>query len=274
MEQLLMHKNTEVALINVVRGSINDVSVLNKDLFPYAGDSELNSMRRWLISRQSVTNRKDIMPFARFYGSETFASKSLVSLSDCYWIKDKKEDTKWEDISPYKINDFSKDDIFMMVQKPNIIKKGEADSPNLTIPGTDPLYWYTNEKNERGLINFNAQKDMNIWKDAKKYNSKIIKPRIYTIIASHICTFVKTVTSEDVERVPFGQLYLSTQKRELSKEENLKRCCEHYKIPNWQEFINGIIEINHASEHADIDLLDVFVLRKTDTLQYIGFDLI
>lgn len=275
MEKQLMHKNTVVADISLSKNNrnVNAVKVREAALFPYAGDTDVNNMRRWLLNRKTVTNRADIAPLTRFYGEEHYISENLSSLTDCYWIRDKNDKATWEEISPYHITDFETDSIFLSIIKPNDFDGFSENSPNLTIAKPLPLFWYmTDDTKERGLLNFEAQKDMDIWKEAKALGINIIKERRYLILAGHICTFVKTSTSEEIEKIPLGQLYLSTQDTSLSKKENLEKCCIHYQIPGWEDFIREILLFNRQTKTEQIDLLDVGVLRDTETLRYIGID--
>ena len=273
-QKLLMHKDTVVAEISISKNNlnVNAVTVKNPDLFPYANDTDINSIRRWILNRKTAINRKDILPLIRFYGEQQYTSDNLCSLLDCYWLKDKDSPLTWNQISPYQQTTFENDSIFLSIIQPNDFEKFIPNSPNLTLSKKQPLFWHILEDTkERGLLNFDAQIDMNLWKCAQKLHLDIVKERIYLIIAGYICTFTVATTNEDIEKIPFHQLYLSVLDATKSKSENLKECCKYYNIPNWQNFLNQIIEFNKHSD-MPIDIMDIGVLRNTKTLEYIGFD--
>lgn len=274
MNKLLMHKNRVVAEISMSRNSqnINSVTVRNEALFPIVDDSEINSMRRWLLNRQSAINRPDILPLTRFYGEREYISENLCSLSDCYWMKDKDSEDTWEDISPYNA-DLEEDAVFLTVIKPGDFECFTPNSPNLTLSKRAPLFWHYHEETEElGLLNTDAQKDMDFYKESIAAGVDILKPRVYTIVSGYICTFIPVETSEEIERIPLGQLYLSVHDPEKSKRENLEYCCDYYNIPKWKEFIDKVLVFNKQTKKHSIDLLDIGVLRDTQTLEYIGMD--
>lgn len=273
-QKLFMHKNTIVAQLSISASNtnVNNVTVIDKTLFPYTCDSDINSMRRWLLNRKTAINRKDILPLTRFYGESYFVSENLSSLYDCYWIKEKNDETTWEEISPYQITDFENDSIFLAILNPYQFEKFEQNSPNLTLSQKQPIFWYlSEEKDVRGFLNLDAQLDMNLWKHAKELNLDIVKERTYRIVCSRICTFSESMTNENIEKIPFHQLFLSTYDKSKSKKENLVACCTHYNIPNWKHFMNQVIQFNQDTT-TPIDIMDIGVLRDANTLTYIGFD--
>lgn len=271
MKKLLMHKDTIVATFNLSKNNrISSVQVENEALFPAIGDSEINSIRRWIIARKTALNRQDLAPIIGFYGTSHFVSHSLRSLTDCYWVKDSNANATWEEISAYHMDDLEDDSIFLAVNKPKDFESFENDSPNLTIAGKNQVFWYRNE--DLGLLNTDAQTDMNIYKIARENNISIFSPRKYIVLAGNIYTFKKSNTSELVERIPFDQLYFSVEDYQLSKSENFKRCCEIYKIPDWKNYICNVIKFNKIHPQKKIDLLDLGVLRNAETLEYQKFD--
>lgn len=274
MTKQLMHQNKVVAEISMSKTTknISHVDVKNADLFPVVDDSDINSIRRWLLNRSSIINRKDILPLVRFYGEREYISENLCSLYDCYWLKDKDSPDSWEDISPFH-QDLEEDSIFLSVIKPDDFEYFTPNSPNLTIAGKDPVFWYYNEDSgELGQLNLNAQRDMDFYKESLSVGVDILKPRTYLILSGYICTFTPVETSEEIERIPLGQLYLSVMDPEKSKKQNLEYCCEYYDIPNWESFIDDVLKFNRQTKTHEIDLLDIGVLRDAHSLKYIGMD--
>lgn len=272
MKKILMHKDTPVCqFILSASGKVGNVKVLDNDLFPWSGQSEANCLSRWMLLRKTSPNRKDLAQIASFYGPIIKNTDNLCSLFDCYWIKDEGGKLTWDDISPFNINDFTQDGLYLAVVKPTKFRSFTENSPNLTIPGQNQLFWHI-ENGYTGLINSDAQLDMNRYKHALAEGLTIFKPREYIIISSVIYTFVKTQTSPEVERIPFDQLFHEAEDKNFSMTENLKRCCKINNIPGWEDFIRQLILFNKSSQDDKIELSDIGVLRNSETLEYIGFD--
>lgn len=272
MKKILMHKDTPVcSFILSVSGKIGNVKVINNDLFPWSGQSETSCLKRWMLLRKTSPNRHDLAQIAGFYGPIIKNTDNLCSLFDCYWVKDEEDHYSWDDISPFNCNDFTQDGLYLSVVKPRKFVKFTENSPNLTIPGVQPLFWHI-EDGYTGLINSDAQLDMSLYKLAQKEGIDIFKKRKYIIISNIIYTFKKTETSPQIERIPFDQLFLETEDRNFSMTENLKRCCLKNEIPDWEDFIRKLIQFNKLSEDKKIELSDIGVLRDSDSLKYIGFD--
>ena len=272
MKKTLMHKNVPVANFTLTKGgNLSGVTVLNEALFPAVNDTEVNALRRFLITRKTTTNRDDLAPIVGFYGAENFTTNSYRSMLDCYWIKDTDSNDKWENISAFRITDLDEDGVFLSLAKPKDFEEFTFDSPNLTLCGKSKVFWYKKD-NVLGMINADSQADMQMKKIANANNIDIFKEREYLILSGNIYTFTKTETSEDIERIPFDQLYLSTEDPNKSRSENLKYCCMHYEIPGWKAFVQKIVAFNKIAPDKKIELLDIGVLRNTETLEYLGFD--
>lgn len=271
MKKLLMHKNDKVAeFIFSQSGNIGSVKVINKELFPYSSESEDNSLKRFLLLRKTACNRPDLAPIAGFYGNELLYPQNYTSLFDCYWIKENTSNEVWEDVSLFSYNDFSNDGVYLSIVNPRKFVNFQKNSPNLTLPTSQPLYWY-NYEGELGLINADAQFDMINMKIAKQNQISILADRKYVIISGRIYTFKKTETSEQIERIPFDQLYLNQENPNKSATENLKECCEKLNIPGWDVYIKQLLQLNKLL-NKKIELSDLGVLRNTQNLKYIGFD--
>lgn len=270
MKKELMHKNIVVAeIVETKNNQVSSVQVFEPDWFPNLGDdSPINNYRKFKLARQTNLCRKDIQPYVGFYGYENFISNTLRSLNDCYWIREKGSNLKYEDISAFSISDLSEDDIFLSLVRPSDFRSFGEDSPNLCIPSQKPIYWYQDD-DKLGLINKNAQADMYIYKIAKEHNIDIVKPRKYLIIYNTIYTFIPIDTNEHLERISFEQLYNSTKDINLSNSANIQKCCEHYQIKNWKDFISKMIQLNKL---VQIPLSELYVLRNADTGEYLEFD--
>ncbi len=258
--KILMHLNTPVAKIQMVKNQINKVEVLDDKFFPQIKDeTPLNSFRRWYISRRISYARKDISPLIAFYGANAFTSKTLRSHSDWYWMKDEKDNISWGNVLEYPA--INEDQIFNYIVNPKDAKES-VDSPNLTISSRDPIFWY-NYNSRFGVVNFSANEDMNRWKFSDSTHKDLFAHREYIVVRSLLATFVERDYSE-FERVPFDELLLSVYDKNLNNNENLQKTCEFYNIPDWEKFIKNLCLFNNEATENNckkINLAETSVLR-------------
>lgn len=276
----LMHKDIKIALITLDdRGFIAEVNeVYEPHLLPcYLSENKKDlklGLQRWLLNRELSRTRSDFSPLRSFYGDDYFISKDKASLFDCYWIKDMENEDTWEEHNFFKNWDYENDGYFDLLQDPEEIEKVYCSSPNLSIPGCDHRFWFI-YNGQLGLISEASQKEMRIYKKALELGiEKFIAKRTYIIIRGTIYTFIPVSTSEKVERVPFDILYDSVAKDTVSKTENLANCCKQYGLSNWKEFFTSIIKLDEALGNKERNLCEFFVLRNTDNLQILGFEMV
>lgn len=271
MTKTLMHKNVPVASLKVTPDGILEdvVKVINPEFLPENNGNVKRSLQRWLMLRQISRSRKDISPLRDFYGSKMFISKNMRSLYDCYWLKSESE--TWEEINAFENWDYQTDDILLALINPVEFEEISYDSPNLTISGADNALWFYDEKH-LGQITNNAQRQMNNYKTAVKNGISILKPRKYLLIYSMIFVFTPSDTSQNIESIAFDTLYNQTEDEKLNKMENLQKCCEHFKIPDWRRFINQMMEYDRLCKNSERELSDIRILRDADTLDIIRFD--
>lgn len=276
MQKLVMHKNDVVAEFKCKNNGNFDklIKVHNELLLPDRTREIDIALQRWMLLRSPSGLRKNFSELKEFYGPENFVSNNMRSLFDCYWIKDAEdENLSWEDVNPYETWDPSSDSIFMSIYKPADFEAFDESSPNLTIPGTDPLIWYEFD-GDIGLLNENAQRDMKNYKISKELGINNVAPRYYKILSGRVFTFRESNTSEDVERIPFDTYYNMTEDKSKSKAENIRTCCEKFGIPDWKDFISQMIEFDNACGNTKRELMDLGVLRDAKTLECISFDLL
>lgn len=277
-----MHLNDIVASVEIDgRGFISKIyQVCNPDLLPcvYSEDkNDLNvGLQRWLLSRQLGRTRADIAPVKAFYGSDIFQSKYLVSLNDCYWMREIDEngvkDEDWEDVSPFTNWDYEEDCYFELLHDPENTYDVDNLSPNLTLPGNDPRFWYKKDE-EFGIITESSQRDMKTYKKAIELGfADMVAPRSYMILQGTIYSFHPTGTSEQVERIPFDILYDAVANDEYKKIDNLKRCCERYHLEDWRKFLSAVMKLDEELGNKERNLCEIGVLRDTKTLEVIGFE--
>lgn len=273
----LMHKNTPVAKFTFDKQSTTKVSkiseICDETLFPCAPTPI--EFTRWFLIRKMPISRKDFDSIRNFYGSIKFESKTYRSLSDFYWVKDDKNesDLKWEDVDP-RINwDCYEDEIFKSIIHPqNFYQNWTASSPNATLKSARPRFWYK-VGDKFYIFNSDAQEDMNIYKKAKENSfESIVLPRNYTILSRKIYTTVLPESDEeDIELIPLSSLLCKVEDKNLSPAQNLVRCCDHFNIKNWRDFISKLSRLDELLGISDRDLSELNVLRNSKTGEYLSF---
>ena len=276
MIKTLMHKNDPVAKVEVNSANILEkvIEVYDRDLLPEKTDNDFQSLQKWFMLRRLSLRRGDIDAYRVHYGSKMFISDNLRSLADCYWLK-KSKNEDWDEIKAFGQWRHINDPVFLMMYDPTDFEKPDEDdiidSPNLTLSCVEKNLWFC-EESVFGFINANVKKEHDKYKIAKENNISIVAERKPIILNHHLFMFIPQSTSVQVEAIPFDALYNSTFDANFSKEANLQKCCEQYKIPGWKKFFNELIQFDELCEKTDRELYDIRVLRNSDTLEVIGFD--
>lgn len=270
----LMHKDDPVVTMRITPSSaIEEVlKIHNPELLPENNGDPKISLERWLLHRNICQTRKDIDEYIKFYGGRMFRSVTMRSLFDTYWIRSSAQTEDWEAINAFDNWDPDDDDILLSMFAPDDFEGPRFDSPNLTIPGTQPRLWCKTKDYPLGLINLNAQEAMHGYMLAKENGITIVNPKTYIIFGRRIYTYEPATTSKNIEQLPFDSLYNRTAEEGLSNQENLQKCCETFKIPGWKEFFNQLLDYDMLCGKEDRTLFDIKILRDTETLKILGFD--
>lgn len=275
---VIMHKDNQVCSLTLDgRGYVASVdSVENESLLPCVPSDSKEELKfgiqKWLLTRMVSRSRSDYSPRRTFYGDEYFVSNNKVSLSDCYWMKEKSSELNWEDVNPFKLWNEEDDCYFGIISDPENTYKVDNISPNLTIPGTEHKFWYRLD-GKLGYINESSQNDMALYKKALENEcGSVVAPRQYLILEGTIYTFSPVSTSEEVERISFDMLYDSMEDKEKTKMENLRATCEYFGLSDWKKFFGNITRLDEVMNNKERELSDIGVLRDTETLKIIGFD--
>ena len=293
-QKILMHKKDKVAALSFNKyGYLNNLKeVYNEKLLPpgITGSSEAEiraGLERWCISRSLSENRIDIAPYREFYGHKTFISDNGISLFDCYWFADG-NNKDWDKENAYDNWNPKEDILYTMIAHPEDIryilyKKDSKNTPNYTIPGSLSRMWYY-KKSKNG-----AKIPVILFGDAKKemmmYNlgrdSGVIAERKYIILAGRIYAMVAAQTNKNIELISFDNYYANSAEEGKEKLENFEITCKKWHIPNWEEFLHNVLDVDNLVESKNNpgvtpvghihDFADFGVLRDSNTLEIIGF---
>jgi hypothetical protein len=140
---LLMCKNTEVY-------DINEGIVLNNTLLPGVMKHGTMDFVSWMQTRYSVgSNVSARRLMLRAFGSDNHNSSlkqtRALSLSDCYWLKEKDEKIKFEEVTPYLNKEWDGTGEFLGGSISTLFVNGAANKK-----------WI----NESTLVKFNSQKEL------------------------------------------------------------------------------------------------------------------
>lgn len=86
------------------------------------------------------------------------------------------------------------------------------------------------------------------------------------------CYWLKSESETWEEINAFENWDYQTEDDKLNEMENLQKCCEHFKIPDWKPFINQMMEYDRLCKNSERELSDIRILRDADTLDIIRFD--
>lgn len=142
-----MHKDIPVAEINVIGSMVCSVDkIMDKKHMPVGTETAYPNLRSRLLSswnemRSIPMERQNVAQIELALGcsiSEAKLKSMAVSLTDCYWFADEKNQLLWEDIN-YHTNGFSSDLADLMWNKN--MKVINYNMPDLTTDGALKKTW-------------------------------------------------------------------------------------------------------------------------------------
>lgn len=162
---ILMHQNSVVANLEIKDNKIqNYKEIYNASLLP-VGTYHENSLTQkilldsWIKSRCIPNGRPNMDKIYKKIGmsnGELFFQNSGISLTDCYWIKDKESNLKWEDVN-FHDNGFHP----MIANLLLGIDKGFKKSPDFTTDGMLFKFWI-NQLGKPFLIKFDDNYNLSV----------------------------------------------------------------------------------------------------------------
>lgn len=307
-EYYLMHKNRELAIFSMSRRFEVTNLRLNiklkeylplplKIVFHYKGYTEkiesdiayineegMYILEEWISDRSIPINRENIQRYVdKKNKTISFALENyMTSLTDCYWVKEKNENIKWEDVSLFKkANAF---DTFRVIES-NREKGTKYSGVNSTLGGCLEKYWFIaikdNKKQlmlaKRHLINYDI---LTI--------REIIATKIYENIGFKNYVKYKYVRNTNGEIVGCKCKVFSNEKLELITAYDL---LAEFNLTQQYDTKAHIIELSsrYGANKQEVELqLDIMTLvdylitnrdrhlnnigflRDSDTLQIIG----
>lgn len=106
---ILQHKNDEIAEVQFRKiAGLEVVRYIDKSLLlprPAGSDLDLNIWWNERAIPRSRENIRDIFPYLNLYSTRDYLLQNLgLSLNDCYWVRPKELDIRWEDVNLFRGN--------------------------------------------------------------------------------------------------------------------------------------------------------------------------
>lgn len=279
MEYTLMHKRVAVADIEIDTDFVTITGIREvflPDHLPAIGRVALTN---WLHGRSIPASRQGLQTLLeqthKSRPAELLLESFALSLSDHYWIKPRRLDTRWDDINFFD-NQFSEDvgDILFGSQT-------ESQAISLLSPDNTSDGWL---KKKWKIID---GKRCLIKGGSLPYRQEPLNE----VIASKVCTVLGLKAAEYsiqvIDGVPHSvcEDFVSTDSELISawyifqmrKQDNAEshyqhylRVCEELGIPGMQEFLDKMFVLDFLMMNEDRHLGNFGALRDPETLQWIG----
>ena len=278
----LMHKNIKVIDLDIKSdGYISKtLTIYNKNHLPYGIESKLETEGKrafinWLSNR-SIPTTRDSVNNLTLLPNENISSIVLksraISLSDQYWLKERDENIKWEDINFFE-NDFSYELGDLLIGKSSKNKISFV-SPDASSNG-DLLKRWMIINGSRVLLKSGT----------KPYNyevfGEIISSILMTILnISHADYFFlsddERIYSCSRDFVDFNHDFVSMYQIYESKKKNsntsnydfIMELLKDLNIPGYKEEMNKMLFIDYLVGNSDRHLNNFGVLRNAKTLEF------
>lgn len=230
----------------------------------------------WLNSRKIPDNRDGIVDLKSKLGDMWLKSKNCASLSDQYWIKWR--DEKWSNVN-FFTNKYSMDvgNLMFYPWKVNA-RKIDTASPDLTTNGLLKKRWIQKENKVSYLVKAGCrqlhQEPLNeVLVSVLLEQLKIIPFVRYDLYVEGVamCSISKNVINQNTMLIPAGDIFYSEPKKENdSTYVHLFKMCEKYEIPNYQDFINGMIFIDRLTGNEDRNLGNIAFIYNVEQKKFEG----
>ncbi len=295
VEYVLMHKNIPVAIMtldediseSMPRRVIKNSATL--DHFPIGG--QMNEMKfiDWWKDRAIPKTRQGAKSAleALGYGStiNAMVSNLALSLTDCYWIKPRYSDLRWEDVNLFE-NDFS--DLFgeyTFTQYSGNLHK-ETRFNCVAVQGEVQKKWIIDKEGSRCLVKGNYgvsyQQSINevfacdLMEQAGFHNYAEYKLTPITLMDDRtgLGCISKNFCSTTVECISAWEM-LQTIKTKTNESlfHPFRQVCNTAGISaeDFSAFLDVEIMIDFLMSNTDRHMNNISLLRNPDTLEFIGF---
>lgn len=278
---LLMHKDIPVADIAVCNGSIVAVNqIFNRDHYPpgaYIDIKELQGkfLDNWQKMRAIPHTRQNVEKIIARTGlslGELSMMNNAVSLTDCYWFKDK-DSLTWDDVN-YHANGFSQD--FARSVITNSGGPISLKTPDLTTDGVLEKYWIS-INGVPTLVKFGKFGDMSQGKNLLSAN-EVVASKIADIMGiNHVQYFPAKISNGEIASA--CSCFIKNGNEEfvnalqLMKEQSLSSEMDlfyYLQSIGMQHFIDELITFIAVIGNTDCHTKNFGIIRDASTLEVLS----
>ena len=280
MEFILMHKDVEVAKINLDENNAvkTIVMIYRQNHLPFSADN-IFSFREWWndrsipLTRDDYQNIRNNLPHDNSFS--LVVKSHALSLTDQYWIKREGEEIRYDDISFFS-NAFSNDigDILLGEQ---LKGKPSYYSPDSTSIGNLKKRWKIIEgkryllKSGTKPYHFEVMNEIIASKIMNVLGIDHVEYELYHEGKNIFCRSLDFISYNE-DFISAYQLKNSKKKRnDISLYDHLLSVLEDIKIPNYKTKINQMLFVDYLIGNVDRHLNNFGVIRDAKTLEFTRF---
>ena len=265
--------------------------VQNKELLPHIlqDDQSAANVNQWLQSRRMPAvgkYQRDGIENVRKEFDWNLPNGHMMSLSDHYWLKRKKEE-KYEDLNYFE-HPFPPliGEMFFSPWTVEGMIFPDVESPDITCGGRLRKRWIQSaEKNEQGgtvyhnYLHKGGSVRLHQYPLVEVIVSELLRlldviPYVsYTLTVDglELCSECEDFVTMDSEFVPAAQLVMRERgDKDVEPLSHLFTLCEKYKIPDYEEFLRTMIAIDGLIGNTDRNYNNFGFLRNPNTGDFIG----
>lgn len=243
---------------------------------------DIFQLNRWWKNRQIPASRnglKQVLYNSQIYDQDVFdlldAKAFCLSLSDQYWVKEKNDDTKWDEIHFFE-HEFSENIGKILFDGGETPLQLDLNTPDMTSNGNYEKRWKI-INGERYLIKAGGKVF-----NQEPYN-EIIATSLYRRILNEgeyveyqlmnegkrVVSLCKNFIDKNTELIPAWKVneYLKYDENE-SKYEHYIRCLNELKVPHARMMVDKMIVCDYLIANKDRHYNNFGVIRNVETLEF------
>lgn len=278
MSELFL-KNEKVLTIRDVNGAPAEIQKIdNPELLPVClkKNCTFEELRKWLDRRCMPKQREGLKETVAMFSNRWLVQKNYASLSDQYWLKMRTE--TWKRVN-FFTNHYS-EEIGDMFFSPWAVttRKHDNFSPDLTTNGILKKRWRQNQDGTSRLIKAAS----------KQTHQEPLSEVLTTILAEKLniipfvrydlyvegttmCSICDNFVTPDLNFVPSTDIYFTEDlKNGETALAHLIRMCELFDVPGAEEFLKGMVFIDHMTGNGDRNLGNIGFLQDVKTMKFVG----
>lgn len=273
-------KDEKVLTLKDIGGVPGDIAKINNpELLPICLKKKctMKDLKEWLSLRGIPETREGLSFMREKFGTSWEEIKNYASLTDHYWIKKRNE--PWKKVN-FFTNVYSRD-IGDMAFMPWTITKKRIDpfSPDLTTNGILRKCWRQNLSDrtsylvKAGSAAAHQEPLSEVLVSVLAETLGIIPCVKYDlhVEGTTMCSKCDNFITLDIDLVPASYIYDFEEKKENETVySHLLRMCEVFDIPGAEEFLEGVIFIDHITGNEDRNLSNIAFIRDIKTMKFIG----